>query len=265
MPTAHRDFVGIYPYKWIIPIISWSSLVLMLIGPVLFPNPWFRVVIGSYFLYFVVAGRQMWRLIVSTIKVRSTIINGTAEQARLAAEQQQRIHVYNQRENGTVYENGNGSAELALDIGHEFVHVFIIPNYCEPLQLLEATLDGLAGHPKAKARYIVCLAMEEKEKGHEQKAHTLMDVRWGLCIHPFIPAQLCLCTAYRRMHILSQKSGRPPSLLHRAAHNLASPPHSPPCRTLAMPSWTSTSPPMRCSQARRKASIATSTGPLSKR
>jgi hypothetical protein len=43
----------------------------------------------------------------------------------------------------------------------------------EPMNMLKSTLEHLAKHAGAKERYLVILAMEVKETGHEEKAHHL--------------------------------------------------------------------------------------------
>ena len=44
-------------------------------------------------------------------------------------------------------------------------HAIIIPNYKEELDILESTLQQIAGHTQAKQRYLVFLAMEGHEEG----------------------------------------------------------------------------------------------------
>ena len=53
-------------------------------------------------------------------------------------------------------------------------HVFVVPNYKEPLSVLRNTLQTLASHAHAKT-YTIVLAMENKEAEHEEKAGTLTE------------------------------------------------------------------------------------------
>ncbi|GAX78778.1 hypothetical protein CEUSTIGMA_g6215.t1 [Chlamydomonas eustigma] len=52
-------------------------------------------------------------------------------------------------------------------------HAFIIPNYKEPLHVLQNTLHRLASHTHASS-YTIILAMESKEADHEAKAEILI-------------------------------------------------------------------------------------------
>lgn len=69
-----------------------------------------------------------------------------------------------------------GSAADAPD--HEALlknrHVFVVPNYKEPLSVLRNTLQTLASHTHAKT-YTIVLAMENKEAEHETKAASLTE------------------------------------------------------------------------------------------
>jgi cellulose synthase/poly-beta-1,6-N-acetylglucosamine synthase-like glycosyltransferase len=52
-------------------------------------------------------------------------------------------------------------------------HLVIVPNYSEPISLLQKTLSNMALSPEAKHMTVV-LAMEEREDGAEQKARQLI-------------------------------------------------------------------------------------------
>ena len=75
-------------------------------------------------------------------------------------------------ETGTV--DGNDTRH---DLPYEHVvHVIILPNYKEDIDTLRETLDVLASHTRSVSQYKVCLAMEETEKGCEEKAQGLMNM-----------------------------------------------------------------------------------------
>ena len=53
----------------------------------------------------------------------------------------------------------------------------------EPVSLLKGTLGQLAEHKTAAERYLVVLAMEAGEQGHEAKAANLLQEYGGRCAH----------------------------------------------------------------------------------
>jgi diadenosine tetraphosphate (Ap4A) HIT family hydrolase len=53
------------------------------------------------------------------------------------------------------------------------VHVFVIPNYCESLPILQKTLEKLAAHGSANTSYVAVLAMEATEHNSREKAEHL--------------------------------------------------------------------------------------------
>eukprot|EP00158_Paraphelidium_tribonemae_P005324 Partr_v1_DN27278_c0_g1_i1_m38949 putative NA len=69
----------------------------------------------------------------------------------------------------------NESAEMPITYD-EVNHVIVIPNYKEDMATLCETLDTLAAHSCATAKYKVVLAMEEGEKGCEEKAGKLISI-----------------------------------------------------------------------------------------
>ncbi len=54
-------------------------------------------------------------------------------------------------------------------------HVVLIPNYKEPLPILERTLEALAVQHRAKERIVAVLAMEEREDGYREKGAHLAE------------------------------------------------------------------------------------------
>ncbi|KAI8061050.1 hypothetical protein BC940DRAFT_245553 [Gongronella butleri] len=64
-------------------------------------------------------------------------------------------------------------ASLKLYEDSHFYHAFIVPNYAEPEALLRDTIKRLANHRNAQTNYIIILAMEASEAGHEAKAANL--------------------------------------------------------------------------------------------
>ncbi|KAJ3333365.1 hypothetical protein HDU93_008577 [Gonapodya sp. JEL0774] len=73
---------------------------------------------------------------------------------------------------------GGESAPDAEEINspHPMLHLLLLPNYNEPVDLLRRTLSHLALHtPSLRSRYVVVLAMEAAERGAEGKARALIE------------------------------------------------------------------------------------------
>ncbi|RDW92830.1 glycosyltransferase family 2 protein [Aspergillus mulundensis] len=69
------------------------------------------------------------------------------------------------------------STQVSLaEVVGEVTHAIIIPNYKEDIGTLRETLNVLASHPRARSRYEVYLAMEEKEVGAAEKAERLVSL-----------------------------------------------------------------------------------------
>lgn len=80
--------------------------------------------------------------------------------------------------------------KVRLDRVH---HVVVIPNYKEPLSVLELTLNALANQPKAHTRLTVVLAMEEAESEAPDKVAELsqrFEGRFAHLLATYHPSQL---------------------------------------------------------------------------
>jgi len=67
-----------------------------------------------------------------------------------------------------------GLSSESLQLIDRMVHLVIIPNYKEEIEVLTDTLKLLSDHPFAKTKYIICLAMEEAESGSKEKSDILV-------------------------------------------------------------------------------------------
>jgi len=67
--------------------------------------------------------------------------------------------------------DATGQTKEILD---DLVHLIILPNYKEPMEVLTDTMQMLADHTYAKEKYIICLAMEQAEEGCRGKAEKLV-------------------------------------------------------------------------------------------
>ncbi|CAK7567265.1 MAG: hypothetical protein SEPTF4163_005227 [Sporothrix epigloea] len=85
-----------------------------------------------------------------------------------------------QATSGASSEVGDIDCESATDsdtvVGtlDQIIHAIVIPNYKEEVDTLRETLDVLASHSHARFTYDVYLAMEQREKGAEIKAMSLI-------------------------------------------------------------------------------------------
>jgi len=144
--------------------ISWTVIAAALLGTFLFPRVW--LIIATVFIGYMV--------------VRGVITFGFAlygERQRQAA----------QRVDWTLGEDEVGPFGFAAS---ETRHVVIIPNYKEPLEILQRTLDGLAAQHRASERIIPVLGMEEREPGARAKGEALAQAYAGrfldviVTVHP---------------------------------------------------------------------------------
>jgi len=81
----------------------------------------------------------------------------------------------------TLYEQSAPPDALPWDAVR---HVVIIPNYKEPLKILDRTLELLSRQYRARERITIVLAMEAAEDGCVDKAKLLRD-RYGKCFEHF--------------------------------------------------------------------------------
>lgn len=92
---------------------------------------------------------------------------------------------------------GEGDTGPAGFAPRDVRHVVLVPNYKEPLDVLERTLAGLEAQHKAQERLIVVLGMEERESGSREKGEALAArfadsfLRIMVTVHPAdIPGEL---------------------------------------------------------------------------
>jgi hypothetical protein len=82
----------------------------------------------------------------------------------------QKIHEWEHTDWYRYYEAHADASALAWE---DVLHVVIIPNYDEPLPLLQRTLTALAQQSQARERLVIVLAMEAREAGAQDKARQL--------------------------------------------------------------------------------------------
>ncbi|KAJ3079805.1 hypothetical protein HK102_003498 [Quaeritorhiza haematococci] len=183
-------------FDLVVPTASLGSLALCIIGPLYVPKL-FLVFLLSYFVFSLsLSMSHFFKLQLTISRVRQTIRNGnlynnianlnnnannnassgnttstsgnnTSPSMDVDRDADSKAHLLGNNGN-----NGNTAFSTTIaEVVH--THVFIIPNYKEPLSLLQRTVGRLASHRAAKTHYVVVLAMEESEQGCELKAETL--------------------------------------------------------------------------------------------
>ncbi len=139
--TTSKKSVSKDMFKFFIPAASISSIVLCILGPLLFPSAHVLMLLVVYCFFTILS-------IGHAIKFRTTAYH-IVETIRHALVQ----------------------SPTATDLAYS--HVFVIPNYKEPIGILKKTLLRLASHRGARENYVIVLAMEESEAGHIEKGAAL--------------------------------------------------------------------------------------------
>ncbi|BDA40466.1 hypothetical protein COCOBI_01-1190 [Coccomyxa sp. Obi] len=176
------DFEGLYWYKLFIPCFTWGSILGTFLGPLFFPTQWFLFVAAFMIVFVLVSISQVSRMVGMVGRIQRTISRSVPVTPATVEELQPRSRCWRRDSGlkaGTLECDGDGADEagqtIVLDLGRPFMHAFIIPNYKEPMSLLKSTLQALAEHKTASERYLVVLAMEATEDGHEAKALKLAE------------------------------------------------------------------------------------------
>eukprot|EP01026_Neomeris_dumetosa_P036548 TRINITY_DN29520_c0_g1_i1.p1 TRINITY_DN29520_c0_g1~~TRINITY_DN29520_c0_g1_i1.p1 ORF type:complete len:571 (+),score=47.22 TRINITY_DN29520_c0_g1_i1:96-1808(+) len=163
IPTKGKELVGLWIFKLIAPMIFFASLTCAFAGPVLFPSTWIQTVMIVLTYYYYVALKVGWRLITAWLCVKRT------------AKRYQEGCM--QKKDNSLDDKVKESGQLAIQVNelNRWYHMFVIPNYKEDASVLQSTLRSLGEHGDACKRYIVVLAMENREEGHEMKAKLLLE------------------------------------------------------------------------------------------
>ncbi|KAI8976554.1 glycosyl transferase family group 2-domain-containing protein [Pilobolus umbonatus] len=128
------------PSEWVAPLVPIASLAVLPLGPIFFPRT-YLIVLFMYFSVFLYSQmNHVCKFWMTSKKIQNTVKKKREEDGELEP----------------FYE-----------------HVFIIPNYCEPEELLKDTIHRIASHRYACSHYGLILAMEQSEIGWETKARRL--------------------------------------------------------------------------------------------
>eukprot|EP01025_Chloroclados_australasicus_P009679 TRINITY_DN13707_c0_g1_i9.p1 TRINITY_DN13707_c0_g1~~TRINITY_DN13707_c0_g1_i9.p1 ORF type:complete len:515 (+),score=35.99 TRINITY_DN13707_c0_g1_i9:207-1751(+) len=159
MPTKADDFAGLWMFKLIAPVVFFTSLACSFVGPMYFPGTWIQIVMVVLTYFYCVALKLGWRLITAWLCIKRT--------AKRYQEGMSKFEV--------VQDTKQKEVVVEVNEKKRWYHMFIIPNYKEDVSILQSTLRSLGEHEDANKRYLVVLAMEAREEGHETKAKLLID------------------------------------------------------------------------------------------
>ncbi|KAJ3072931.1 hypothetical protein HK102_006142, partial [Quaeritorhiza haematococci] len=209
-------------FDLVVPAACIGSLILCFIGPLFIPKIYLLFLLTYFSTVFCISFSHFFKLQLTLGRIRRTIrmgnavdagANGSDEYSSMVGGESglgkdeisssttstcvERERGDRERDttlNNTTMNNTNMAETKILlgptttEIAH--THIFIVPNYKEPLPLLQRTVGHLASHRAAKTNYVVVLAMEESEQGCEAKALTLKNEFDGMfreviyTIHP---------------------------------------------------------------------------------
>eukprot|EP00873_Tetraselmis_striata_P045994 jgi/Tetstr1/466258/TSEL_010814.t1 len=174
MTNHASDFEGFYWYQWAVPLATWGALAGCVAGPLYAPGTWLLGVRTFMVGYLCLAAGHTWRLYCALGAVSSNVAMARKRAADLGAADG---GAQGAAEAGVGRRRGEDSGDDCHPLlsNQTYYHMFVIPNYHEPLELLRRTLAHLAAHPAARTRYIVVPAMEAHEAGHERKAAALVE------------------------------------------------------------------------------------------
>ena len=143
------------PHHWSYKVpgaLSWTIILLALIGAWVFPYPMLLITTGVALLLLLRFLLILGFYISGLIRCRGWKKWADSPWAKAAARA------------------GRDHVTLPLD---EIYHVILIANYKEPVDVLARTLNALAAQPEARQRLIAVLAMEAAEDGAQAKAQQL--------------------------------------------------------------------------------------------
>ncbi|TPX53532.1 hypothetical protein SeMB42_g00718 [Synchytrium endobioticum] len=140
-------------YDCLIPTIAVGSIAMLFLGPLLFPKTYAIFLVSYFILFFTLSTSHLIKFTKTVSRVYANL--STRKPADLEAA-------------------GLNTGLVSPNQEFAYCHVFLIPNYNEPLSLLQKTVGRLAAHKHAKTNYAIVLAMEESEAGNHSKSEALL-------------------------------------------------------------------------------------------
>ncbi|KAI8343601.1 hypothetical protein BC941DRAFT_448370 [Chlamydoabsidia padenii] len=188
------------PSEWVAPLVPLLSLLVLPLGPLLFPKPYLFLLFAYFTVFLYTQVNHVCKFYLTSCKIRATINRWNKRQSLKATTQHyplQNTSVTSRqgspnptRERNNNNNNGNNviTTSITATYGDDhideleqlqycddpgYVHAFIIPNYCEPEGLLKDTIGRIANHRNAKTHYVIIMAMEQSEPDWELKGQRL--------------------------------------------------------------------------------------------
>ncbi|KAI8982393.1 glycosyl transferase family group 2-domain-containing protein [Mycotypha africana] len=161
------------PSEWVAPLTPIISLALLPLGPLLFPRFYvlFLFIYFSVFLYQQV--NHVCKFYVTSSRMRAVIDKWNRTKQNDDVESFNKTSNHNDIE--LEEEQKLSMVSYSQQQPYQYIHTFVIPNYCEPEGLLKDTIGRLAVHRHANTNYVIILAMEASESGWEEKGHRIKE------------------------------------------------------------------------------------------
>jgi hypothetical protein len=146
-------------FDLVVPSLSAATIVMCSIAPLYFPRVFIIFLFVYLTLFAYMTSKQLSQYIASVRRIVNNIRRYPTKGSSLLPEKIEK--------DDSLLELGGALSVVA------HVHVFVIPNYCESLPILQKTLEKLAAHGSASTNYVAVLAMEATEHNSRDKAENL--------------------------------------------------------------------------------------------
>ncbi|OBZ88469.1 hypothetical protein A0J61_03492 [Choanephora cucurbitarum] len=168
------------PSEWVAPLVPLLSLAVLPLGPIFFPRLYLITLCIYFSVFLYTQVNHVCKFFMTSRKIRMTIRkwNKRLDKQILTNNDDQKQETEKLKKK---IQSTDSEDETLDDIEEKlhyyedthFFHAFILPNYCEPEDLLKDTIQRIAVHSTASVHYGLILAMEQSEPGWEEKAQRL--------------------------------------------------------------------------------------------
>lgn len=135
------------PSEWVAPLVPIASLAVLPLGPLFFPRT-YLVVLFLYFTVFLYTQvNHVRKFFLTSRKIRMTIRKWNKRLDKT-------IMGGSKKQDTEIIKHSNSDDETLEDVEEKlqyyqdmhYFHVFIVPNYAEPEDLLKDTIERIASH-----------------------------------------------------------------------------------------------------------------------